>query len=68
MTRAQIFDAWKAADVVPSDGLAFRTDEQVEQLYFTWLKAGSPQGAHVRIDFATIYLVEPIDAAPDLET
>lgn len=68
MTRAQIFAAFKTAGVVTNDGLAFRTDEQLEQLYFTWMKAGSPRSAHVRIDFATLYLVEPIDEAPELET
>lgn len=68
MTRAEIFKQWDAAGVVTNAGLAMRTDEQVEQLYFTWEKAGSPRGAHVRIDFLTAYVVEPIDDAPELET
>lgn len=76
MTRAQIFAEWKAAGVVTNDGLSMRTDEQVEQLYFTWVKAGSPRGAHVSIDFASQYFVDAsiyttslvIDDAPELET
>jgi hypothetical protein len=70
MTRAQIFAAFKAAGVITNDGLAMRKDEEVEQLYFTWLKADSPRGAHVRIDFATLYIIDPPDSnePPELET
>lgn len=47
LTRMKIFDTFAAAHVVTDDGLAFRTDEFIEQLYFTWLRQGSPQYARV---------------------
>jgi len=64
IARKDVFAAWTTAGVKPNHGLAFRRDEEIEDLFLLWVKNGSPSGSAVRIDngpsgATTLWVVPP---------
>lgn len=66
MKRNDIFEEWNQKHVVVDDGVAYRTDETVEQLYYEWRRRGASAHAYVSIEGVST-LVVVYNEAPELE-